>query len=231
LLPEKTPEIAGWEIAFIYQSALQVSGDFYDIIDLPGKPNSIGMVIADVVDKGVPAALFMALSRTVIRTLALGGHGPAALLSKSNDFILNDSRASLYLSAFYAELDRHSGRVCYANAGHNRPLWLRKITGQCQELSEAGSMLAMFKGLALEEQEIQMEPGDFLVLYTDGLTEAMNEQKDMFGEQRLWALIEANGDGDAQAMLQAILAAVEGFEKGAPRGDDLTLVVVQRVDS
>jgi sigma-B regulation protein RsbU (phosphoserine phosphatase) len=230
LLPEKTPEISGWEFAAVYQAARQVSGDFYDFIDLPGEPKRIGMVIADVVDKGVPAALFMALSRTVIRTMAVGGRGAAAVLKKSNKLILKDSRASLFLTAFYAELDRQSGRLCYANAGHNRPLWLRKSTGQCQELSEAGSLLAVLPLLDLEEQEIWMEPGDVLVLYTDGLTEAMNKQREIFGEERLRAVIEAECESDAQAMLAAILAAVEDFVKGVPQGDDLTMIVVRRAE-
>ena len=230
LLPEKTPQIAGWDFAAIYLSARQVSGDFYDFIDLPGKPNRIGLVIADVVDKGVPAALFMALSRTVIRTMALGDRGAAAVLKDSNEIILKDSRASLFLTAFYAELDVLSGRICYANAGHNRPLLLRQSTGQCEDLSEAGSLLAVIPRLALEEQEIRMESGDYLVMYTDGLTEAMNEQREIFGEERLRAVIETNGDGDAQALLEAILAAVEDFVKGVPQGDDLTLVVVRRED-
>ena len=230
LLPEKPPEISGWEFEAIYQSARQVSGDFYDFIDLPGEPKRIGMVIADVVDKGVPAALFMALSRTVIRAMALSGRGAAAVLKKSNKLILKDSRASLFLTAFYAELDRHSGHICFANAGHNRPLWLKKSTGQIQELSEAGSLLAVLKRLDLEEQEIWMEPGDVLVLYTDGLTEAMNEEREIFGEERLRAVIEAESESDAQAMLAAILAAVEDFVKEAPRADDLTMIVVRRAE-
>jgi len=231
LLPEKLPEIPGWEFAAIYQSARQVSGDFYDFYELPGKAGRTGILIADVVDKGVPAALFMALSRTVIRAMALNGRGPAAVLKKSNKLILKDSRASLFLTAFYAVLDKHSGQICFANAGHNRPLWLRKKTGQCQELSEGGSLLAVLPHLALDEQEIQMEPGDFLIMYTDGLTEAMNEQREIFGEQRLWSVIEANGDGNAQTLLEAILAGVEDFVKGVPQADDLTLIVLRREDS
>ncbi len=230
LLPEKLPEIPGWEFAAVYQSARQVSGDFYDFYDLPGGAGKTGILIADVVDKGVPAALFMALSRTVIRSMALNGRGPAAVLEKANKLILKDSRASLFLTAFYAVLDKHSGCICFANAGHNRPLLLRKKTGQIQELSEGGSLLAVLPYLNLDEQEIQMEPGDTLVMYTDGLTEAMNEQREIFGEERLWSVIEANGDKDAQAMMEAILGAVEDFVKEVARSDDLTLIVLKRED-
>jgi len=228
LLPLKPPEVDGMDFATAYLPARQVSGDFFDFIDLPGDPERIGVVIADVVDKGVPAALFMALSRTMIRTLSLGGRGPAAVLSKANEFILRDSRASLFLSAIYVELDIHSGRVCYANAGHNRPIWLRKNTGQCQELSEAGSMLAFMDYQSYEEQEMWMEPGDILVMYTDGLTEAMNSQGDFFGEERLSRVIENIGSVSEQAMLDGILEALEDFSGEAPLPDDLTLIVVKR---
>ncbi len=228
LLPEKPPEISGWEFAAIYKSARQVSGDFYDFYELPRKSGLIGILIADVVDKGVPAALFMALSRTVIRTMALGSRGPAAVLKKSNEMILNDSRASLFLTAIYAELERHSGRFCFANAGHNRPLWLHSSTGQCEELAEAGSLLAVMNDLELEEKEIWIEPGDALILYTDGLTEAINEQNENFGEQRLKSVIEANSDEDAQTILQVILSEVDTFAGESPLADDLTLIVIRR---
>jgi sigma-B regulation protein RsbU (phosphoserine phosphatase) len=228
LLPLNPPDVAGMDFAATYLPARQVSGDFYDFIDLPGEPERIGLVIADVVDKGVPAALFMALSRTMIRTLSLGGRGPSAVLSKANEFILRDSRASLFLSAFYAELDIQSGRICYANAGHNRPLWLQNSTGQCQELSEAGSMLAFMDYQSFKEQEIWMEPEDILVMYTDGVTEAMNSQGDLFGENRLRQVIEQIGDVSAQAMLDGIMLAIDDFVGEALRTDDLTLIVVRR---
>lgn len=228
LLPLSPPEVSKMDFASAYLPARQVSGDFYEFIDLPGEPERIGVVIADVVDKGVPAALFMVLSRTVIRTLSLSGRGPAAVLNKANEFILKDSRASLFLSAIYTELDTQSGRVCYANAGHNRPLWLRKSTGQCQELSEAGSLLAFMKNQAFKEQVIWMEPGDILVMYTDGVTEAMNPHGELFGEDRLRQVIEQIGNVSAQAMLDEIMLVVEDFLGEAPRADDLTLIVVRR---
>jgi sigma-B regulation protein RsbU (phosphoserine phosphatase) len=230
LLPLSPPKLTDWEFAAAYIPARQVSGDFYDFIDLPGEPDRIGMVIADVIDKGVPAALFMALSRTVIRTLALGDRGPATVLNNASEIILKDSRASLFLSAFYAELDVQSGRVCYSNAGHNRPLLLKKSTSQCQELSGAGSLLALMEDQSFEEHAIWMEPGDILVLYTDGVTEAMNLNRDLFGEDNLRQVIEKIGDVSAQAMLDGIMRSIEYFVKEAPRTDDLTLVVVQRME-
>lgn len=231
LLPEKPPEMPGWEFAALHKSARQVSGDFYDFYDLPGDEPHVGMLIADVVDKGVPAALFMALSRTVIRTMALSGRGPASVLRKANDLVLNDSRASMFLTAFYATLNPQDGRLVYANAGHNRPLWYHADTGKCQELHAEGSLLAVLEQLHLEEKEIQLQEGDILVLYTDGLTDAINPVGEVFREERLWEVIESNPGVNAQEMLDRIMEAVVEFSRNTPLADDLTLVVLRRVRS
>jgi sigma-B regulation protein RsbU (phosphoserine phosphatase) len=227
LLPKSPPEVTGWEFAAAYKSARQVSGDFYDFYILPER--QIGMVIADVVDKGVPAALFMALSRTVIRTMALSGRGPAAALKKANELILKDSRASLFLTAFFATLNPQDGCLRYANAGHNRPLWLLADTGKCQELVAEGSLLAVLDELDLVEKEVRLEEGDFVVFYTDGLTDAMNPKGEVFGEERLRKFIESNIGVSAQETLDGILDAVTEFSRDTPLADDLTLFVVHRV--
>ena len=227
LLPKSPPEIPGWEFAATYKSARQVSGDFYDFYYLPER--RIGIVIADVVDKGVPAALFMALSRTVIRTMALSGRGPAAALKKANELILKDSSASLFLTAFFARLNPLDGCLRFANAGHNRPLWLHANTGKCQELIAKGSLLAVLYKLELEEKEVRLEVGDHVVFYTDGLTDAMNPTGEVFGEERLRQVIEDNVGVTAQEMLDNIMDAVTAFSRDTPMADDLTLIVVSRV--
>ena len=231
LLPEKSPEISGWEFAALHKSARQVSGDFYDFYDFPGDEPLVGMLIADVVDKGVPAALFMALSRTVIRTMALSGRGPAEALIKANDLILNDSRASMFLTAFYATLNTQNGHLVYANAGHNRPLWYHADSGKCQELYAEGSLLAVLEQLDLEEKDIHLQRGDILVLYTDGLTDAVNSSGEMFGEERLWEVIESNSGITAHEMLDQIMEAVEKYSRNTPLADDLTIIVISRVSS
>jgi sigma-B regulation protein RsbU (phosphoserine phosphatase) len=231
LLPKDPPEIAGWEFAATYKAARQVSGDFYDFFTLPGNEGRIGMVIADVVDKGVPAALFMALSRTVIRTMALSGRAPASALKKANQLILKDSRASLFLTAFYATLNPQSGSLKYANAGHNRPMWLQADTGECHDLTAEGRLLAVLDTLELEEREITLKNGDFLVMYTDGVTEAMNLESEVFGEKRLKSIVERSVGVSAQAMLNGIMQAVSEFVTDAPLSDDLTLVVVRRIQN
>ena len=133
-----------------------VGGDFYDFFELPGEPGQLGMVIADVTDKGVPAALFMALSRTLIRTTALSGRSPGAALSRANQLILRDSQTNTFVSTFYAALDTHGGKLAYANAGHNPPLWLQVATGELRELAARGIVLGLFYDIDLEEREISV---------------------------------------------------------------------------
>jgi serine phosphatase RsbU (regulator of sigma subunit) len=227
-LPKVMPLVPGWEFAAYYQAARMVGGDFYDFFELPGEPGRLGMVIADVTDKGVPAALFMALSRTLIRTTALNGRSPGAALSRANQLILNDSQASKFVSTFYAALDTGGGKLAYANAGHNPPLWLQVATGELRELAGRGIVLGLFSDIVLEEREISVAPGDLLVFYTDGVTEAMNADKQLFGEDGLRAAMTANPEASAQEVLDGIMQAVNTFTGNTPQSDDLTLFVVKR---
>jgi sigma-B regulation protein RsbU (phosphoserine phosphatase) len=228
-LPEACPVVPGWDVAAYYQAARLVGGDFYDFFELPGGPGRLGIVIADVADKGVPAALFMALSRTMIRTTALSGRSPAAALTRANELMLKDSQADLFVSAFYATLDVPSGGLTYANAGHNRPLWLQIARGEFQELAARGIVLGIFENIELEEREIEVTPGDFLIFYTDGVTEAMNAEDELFGEERLRAAVAAAApEASAQQVLEAVVDAVNAFTGDTPQSDDLTLFVVQR---
>ncbi len=228
LLPQTCPVVTGWEFAAFYQPARQVSGDFYDFFRLPGDGDQLGMVIADVSDKGVPAALFMALSRTVIRTTAFSGRRPAAALVRANELILNDSWAEMFLSAFYATLDTQTGHLVYANAGHNRPLWRRAASGECEELAAKGIILGILDEVELQERHVQIDPGDVLVFYTDGVTEATNAEGQMFGEAMLREVLLAHATDGAQQVLDAVVRAVNAFTDETPQSDDLTLFVVKR---
>jgi len=228
LLPASCPVVPGWEFAAVYQAARQVGGDLYDFFELPGQPGRLGLVIADVTGKGVPAALFMAFSRTVIRMESMTSRTPAAVLERANRSIIQDSRSGLFLSAFYATLDTRNGRLVYANGGHNRPLWLRATTAEPQELTSRSVILGMFEDIALEERQIDVAPGDLLVFYTDGVTEAMNAAGELFGEERLQATVTANQSASAQQVLEAIIDALKTFTGDTPQSDDLTLCVVRR---
>jgi sigma-B regulation protein RsbU (phosphoserine phosphatase) len=228
LLPKAYPLVPGWEFAAIYQAAWQVGGDLYDFFELPGEPQRLGLVIADVSGKGVPAALFMAFSRTVIRTEAMSGHNPAMVLERANRLITQDNSSRLFVSAFYAILDTHSGQLVYANAGHNWPFWLRVATQELIELEVPGTVLGMFKTIELEEQEIEVAQGDMLLFHTDGVTEAMNMAGQMLGEERLRAILVTDAEASAAQVQQAVLTELEEFTGGTPQSDDFTLFVVKR---
>ncbi len=228
LLPETCPVVSGWEFAAVYQAARQVGGDVYDFFELPDQPHRLGLVIADVTGKGVPAALFMAFSRAIIRTESMAGRNPAVVLERANRLIVQGSHSRLFLSAFYATLDTHSGRLVYANGGHNQPLWLRVATGECQALMARSFILGMFKDIELEERQIDIACGDLLIFYTDGVTEVRDASGQLFGEERLRVTVAANPDASAQQVLQAIVEAVRTFAGDTPQSDDLTLFVVKR---
>jgi len=228
LLPEACPVVPGWEFAAVYRPATQVGGDLYDFLEFPGDPRQIGLVIADVTGKGVPAALFMALCRTVVRVNSNRDQGPAAALMQANQFIARDNRPGLFLSAFYAILDSETGRLVYSSAGHNWPLWLRSAAGEIEELAAHGIVLGLFRDIQLEERAIEVGPGDLLVFYTDGVPEAMNGAGEMFGEGRLQAVVGSDPEASSQQVAQAILQAVEAFTGDIPPSDDLTLFVLKR---
>ncbi len=228
LLPKTCPEAPGWEFAASYSAARIVGGDFYDFCELSSKPPRLGLVIADVAGKGVPAALFMALSRTIIRTTAFSGRSPASALMRANQLILKDSQAEMFLTAAYAVLELDTGRLIYANAGHNRPLWRHAADGTVTELDQRGIVLGAFEDIVLEEQRLDLAPGDALILYTDGVTEALNGEGEEFGEDRLRAVIAANVGASADETIGAICGALAAFTGGAEPADDVTVVVVRR---
>jgi len=145
--------------------------------------------------------------------------------------MLHDSWSDLFVTTFYALLEPQTGRLAYANAGHNRPLWIQSSTGQVHELAAHGIALGVLKAIRLEEREICVAPGDTLVFYTDGVTEARNGKGELFWEERLRATLEAHAEDSAQKIQSAILAAVEEFTDGTPLADDLTLFVIKRVEN
>ena len=230
MLPPGEPRAAGWEFGMHYEAARQVGGDFYDFFELPDSNASgqLALVVADVADKGVPAALFMALTRTMIRSVAISDRSPATALLKANELILNDSQADLFLTAFYAALDVESWRIIYSNAGHKPPLWYCSQEQSFQELSTDGIALGVISDISLEDALIEIAPGDLLVFYTDGVTEAMTAGFEEFGKERLKAAIAGAATGSAAAVRDAVVAAVDAYTGDAPRWDDFTLLVARR---
>jgi sigma-B regulation protein RsbU (phosphoserine phosphatase) len=230
LLPKSVPSVAGWEFSAYYEPARVVGGDFYDFFGFTFDGQSYqGIVIADVADKGVGAALFMSLARTMIRTAALSIGSPCDALTQANALIVQDSsRSNLFLSAFYAVLNPVTGAIIYSNAGHNPPVLYRAATQNFEYLTGKGIVLGLFEEITLQDLSAQMNPGDLLVFYTDGIPEAMSQQNEEFGEQRLCEAIWAHRHGSAQQVKESIIEAVMLFTKNAVQSDDLTLVVVRR---
>jgi serine phosphatase RsbU (regulator of sigma subunit) len=227
LLPSRTPVIPGWSFAATYEPARQVGGDFYDFLDHALGARRVGLVIADVTGKGVPAALMMAYSRAVVRAESMAGHPPPDVLARANRVIMQERQSRLFLSCFYAELDLDSGLLTYANAGHDAPLWIVAADGTCRELEGSGVILGAFGDVKLEAREVRLAAGDSVVFYTDGVTEARDPEGQLFGEERLAAAVTGK-QGGADRLLESVVGAVGDFTAGADQADDLTIVVVQR---
>jgi sigma-B regulation protein RsbU (phosphoserine phosphatase) len=235
LLPKSPPQIPGWEFEAFYHPAHKVGGDFFDVFELPAQAGEIedtlpalGMVVADATDKGMAAALYMALGRTIIRSLALTAPSPAALLMQANEVIQRDSQSGLFLSAFYAILDRRTGRLRFANAGHNLPLLCRAASGKIVPLKGKGVVLGALEAIFIEDRKSDIAPGDSIVFYTDGVTEAMDASHRMFGERRLRAALRRVVGGSAAEVVHTVVEAVLEFVGDTPQSDDITLFVVRR---
>jgi serine phosphatase RsbU (regulator of sigma subunit)/putative methionine-R-sulfoxide reductase with GAF domain len=225
-LPERLPEYPDWELAALWKTARQVGGDFYDVIELPDK--QLGLFIADVSDKGIPAALFMALTRTLVRAAVSETSSPAEALQRVNNLIIPDNQQEMFVTAVYAVLSLKTGELTYANAGHNPPLWMRNQRSEIESLTRTGMALGVVEGTLIEERTIQLEPGDNLLLYTDGLTEAFSPQEELFGVERLHQLIQANLTLSAHELLGTIEAAVNTYMGSLLPDDDLTMLAVRR---
>ncbi|MFZ5908805.1 MAG: GAF domain-containing protein [Chloroflexota bacterium] len=224
-IPETLPARSGWELAARWWTARQVGGDFYDVLELPG--GRIGLFIADVADKGIPAALFMALTRTLVRAAVAGSGSPAQALRRVNDLLIPDTRQGMFVTAAYAVLDPQDGRLAYANAGHNPPLWLRR-DGSLERLTRTGMALGVLEGTAIEENTIQLESGDCLLFYTDGLNESFSPGGELFGEERIIAALQSAQAGSAERILQAIEDSLMAFVGDEVQADDLTMLLVRR---
>lgn len=227
-LPQNLPDIPGYELAGDWRSAREVAGDFYDCFEL--RDGDWGLVIADVSDKGAPAALFMAVSRSLIRSAALMHDDPAAALRQTNLNILNDTESGMFVTVYYTIL-HPGGRITGLNAGHNLPLLVRASDGSHEFLPRGGRPLGWFEELPVAPVTYQLQPGDVLVYYTDGLTEAENTAGEAYGEQRLAEVVTAVADHPADVILRAITASALKFMGSAPPFDDMTLFVVRYTGS
>src|SRR5919199_1746884 len=182
LLPKAVPELGGWDVAAFYRPAREVGGDFYDFLEL--EDGHLGIIVGDVTDKGVPAALVMATTRTMLRASAQRLDSPGEVLRQVNDVLVPDIPPNMFVTCLYAILDPRSGRLTYANAGHDLP-YRRTSSGGAEELRATGMPLGLLPGMGYEEKEIVLERGDSVLFYSDGLVEAHDPQREMFGFPRL----------------------------------------------
>ena len=227
-LPTELPRLDGWQLVAALQPARETSGDFYDAFPLPN--GKLGLLVADVSDKGMGAALYMALARTLLRTYAFEYHTrPDYVLRVANRRILTDTQAGLFVSVFYAVVDPFTSTLTYANAGHCPAFHLQsRMGGATESLKRTGMVLGVMEGVDWGQVSVPMGPGDKLVLYSDGVTDAQNAQDEFFGEERLRACIDSGISLSAQELLDMILASLRQFIGGAPRFDDITLMVLER---
>lgn len=227
LLPHDLPTLAGWEFASHWEPAREVAGDFFDFIRLGDR--RIGALVADVADKGIAAALFMALSRSILRASLTNAAAPAEGIAAANRLICEDATGGMFVTLFYAEVDL-AGVLTYVNAGHN-PAYLVRAAGPCAELRPTGPILGFDEGAHFAQAHVQLAAGDFVLLYTDGVTDAVSNLAgdDLFGEDRLCSLLEAQRETSAADVMAALTAALAGFIGPAAPYDDVTVVGIKRM--
>jgi sigma-B regulation protein RsbU (phosphoserine phosphatase) len=249
-LPSTFPDVPGAEIAALMRPAYEVGGDFYDVIPLT--LGRVGLLVGDISGKGVPAALYMALARTLLRSHSLdtrarylsdalesasvrqlmrsGSLGALAALdsiSRTNDYLLaHHSQLSFFLTLFYGVYEPASHLLSYVNAGHNPPLVYNTLSGQSTWLKPSDMVIGLMPDRPFTAREQQMHPGDVLVIYSDGITEAFDPNRELFGQQRLVEAVRSTELASAGQFLQAIEAAVTAFAASTPQSDDITLLVL-----
>jgi sigma-B regulation protein RsbU (phosphoserine phosphatase) len=231
LLPQITPKLPGWDLSGRWLPAREVAGDYYDFIPLemtPDQTQRLGVVIADVADKGIPAALFMVDVRSTLRASMFDAESPLHGLTHVNQLVSSDSHEGMFVTLFYAQINALDGIVTYVNAGHNPPILVRALGGDLEALTRTGMALAVDPGVLYNQRTVELIPGDFILFYTDGVTDALNSAGEEFGEERL-RQIAATGFGKSAAEVVADLeAALQAHIVDTDPFDDITMVVLKR---
>jgi sigma-B regulation protein RsbU (phosphoserine phosphatase) len=224
LLPASDPKLTGYDISAYNFPTEEVSGDYYDWVSV--YDDQIGIVIADVAGKGVPAALLMAFLRASLRAASHIGYAPQISMSKVNYLLWESIERNQFVTAFYGMLDATNRTLAYANAGHNPPL-LVDASGEARFLDQGGLPLGMFRDTRYYEYYLTLEPGQVLVLYTDGATEAQNAQEEEFGKERLVRSVKAAGNLSARELIEAVQRDVVAWTEGRGAHDDVTFFVIK----
>jgi sigma-B regulation protein RsbU (phosphoserine phosphatase) len=230
-LPKNIPSVEGFDVAGKSVMAKEVGGDFFDVIPFEVValgPRRMGILIADVSGKGIPAALFMALSRIIVRVNATWHKDePALAIHDANNLIAADATAGMFVTLFYGILDHEKHSIAFVNAGHNPPIVYHAANGTLSELEATGIAMGAQEDAEYQSKVCPLTTGDVMVLYTDGITEGNNEKGEMYGEERLHEIIRASVGLPAKEIMEKILADLEKFCGSAPQYDDITLMVIR----
>ena len=226
-LPKSLPAITGWEVDVLWRPARIVGGDFYDAFLLPD--GRLGLVIADVSDKGIPAALYMTVTRTLVHASAMDGESPAKVLMQANKLLMENLEEGLITTVFYAVIDPKSGEMVYCNAGHNRPAWVRPNKREVTWLRKGGTALGVFADIELVNSSVPIQKGDSLVLYTDGVSEARDQNDKLFGVKRLRNFLQNHFGTGASNLLKGLDKELAEFRQNQPQSDDITILAVRKI--
>jgi sigma-B regulation protein RsbU (phosphoserine phosphatase) len=227
LVPQRFPSIAGWDFAAGYEPALEVGGDLYDAFPVRAQPGRLGLLVADVTGKGIPAALLMADVRALLHAATDSAPGPAEALARVNRILVNERPTALMVTAVLLVVDTATGAVRYSGAGHE-PALVARAAGGVEPFEACGVILGLSGASQYLEQETQLLPGDALVLYTDGITDARDPDRRFYGEERLRSVIRSACGLTAADIVRALTDDVHAFRGDADPFDDLTLLVAER---
>jgi sigma-B regulation protein RsbU (phosphoserine phosphatase) len=224
-LPRETPQVPNWEFAASWQPAREVAGDFYDFIPLDEE--QIGVVIADVSDKGMPAALFMALTRSMVRASVGRAPTPADAIAHANRLICADSTGGMFVTLFYAVVNPATREITYVNAGHNPPLLYRADQDELDHLARTGMALGVVEDTPFEQRTLHLDSGDFILLYTDGVTDATDAQMQDFGLERLERVVLDHRQAPVVEIIAALEQAIHDHAGSTAPFDDIAIVVTK----
>ena len=226
ILPTESPQTRDYQVSANMEPARNVGGDFFDILRLEN--GRIGLAVADVSDKGVPAALFMMSSRTLLKGAAIGKIAPGEVLQEVNNLLAEDNESAMFVTVLYAVYDPSSGHITYASGGHNAPLIVRADGSSALLPLTGGIALGLAPDLEYDQTSVTLEPGDIVILYTDGVTEAMNANGEEFGIEPLREIFAESPPRSAEEASATVFEAVSAFAGETPQSDDITCLTLRR---
>jgi len=231
LLPKQMPQIPGYDISSYYRPSQEVGGDYYDFIEIDG--DHLGIVVADVSGKGIPGSIVMTETRALLKSEAVRTLSPAETLMRVNRVLYNDIKRGMFVSVFYAVLQIQKSILTCVSAGHNPMVLWRKASNTCHLVNTNGLALGIDKGplfdRTVKETRVQLFKGDRFVLYTDGVTESMNQKREQFGQNRFYLRVKQSGEKSCSEFISILVQELEAHQGTAPQHDDITVVACSTV--